>query len=240
MYDLSNLSMSDIIRCGIDIRALGEKSQTMEAAAVELVQYLFNHFIDKQTGQPSCALVRFFKTHDIDQLSQHLQDFANRLLQEKPATSSFKCYTLLATAGIEEVWQSRDKSQGHQAIPLPSKEIVKRIPMMRNLIKQMGLDIETVINPDPALLLDLSKKTFNVFYVPDALGSPYIPAQEDFVKPYGIKSVIGFGGILPSGNVFSVIMFSKTAINSNTANLFNTLALNVKMLILPFDDYVFA
>jgi hypothetical protein len=132
------------------------------------------------------------------------------------------------------------KSQGHQAIPLPSKEIVNRIPMMRNLIKQMGLSIETIINPDPDLLLDLSKKTFNVFYVPDAVNSPYIPAQENFVKPYGIKSVLGFGGILPSGNVFSVIMFSKTAISSNTANLFNTLALNVKMLILPFDDHVFA
>lgn len=239
-YDLSNLSMSDIIRGGIDIRALGNKSRSMEAAAIELVQYLFNNFIDKETGQKSCALVRFFKTHDMDKLPQQLQYFANRLLQEKPAATSFKCYTLLATAGVEEAWQSREKSQGHQAIPLPSKEIVNRIPMMRNLIKQMGLSIETIINPDPDLLLDLSKKTFNVFYVPDAVNSPYIPAQENFVKPYGIKSVLGFGGILPSGNVFSVIMFSKTAISSNTANLFNTLALNVKMLILPFDDHVFA
>ncbi|MHB9138411.1 MAG: hypothetical protein ACYC4Q_03295 [Victivallaceae bacterium] len=240
IYDLSNLSMSDIIRCGIDIRALGNKSRSMEAAAIELVQYLFNNFIDKETGQKSCALVRFFKTHDMNQLPPQLQAFANNLLLEKPAGSSFKCYTLLATAGVEEAWQSREKSQGHQAIPLPSKEIVNRIPMMRNLIKQMGLSIETIINPDPNLLLDLSKKTFNVFYVPDAVDSPYIPAQENFVKPYGIKSVLGFGGILPSGNVFSVIMFSRTAISSNTANLFNTLALNVKMLILPFDDHVFA
>lgn len=240
MYDLNNLRMSDIIRCGIDIRALGRNAQSMEAAAVELVQYLFNHFIDKQTLQKACALVRFFKTHDMSKLPPQLQDFANKLLQEKPDALSLKCYTLLASAGIEDDWQCREKSQGHQAIPLPSKEIVNRIPMMRNLIKQMGLEVETVINPDPKLLLDLSKKTFNVFHVPDALNSPYIPAQDNFVKPYAIKSVLGFGGILPSGNVFSVIMFSRTAIDANTANLFNTLALNVKMLILPFDDTVFA
>jgi hypothetical protein len=112
--------------------------------------------------------------------------------------------------------------------------------MIRNLIKQMGLDIETVINPDPDLLLDMSIKTFNVFHVPVAENSPYIPAQEDFVKPYGVKSALGFGGVLPSGNVFAVIIFSRTPVSNEVANLFNTLALNVKMLILPFDDSVFA
>jgi hypothetical protein len=239
MYNLNNLSMSDVIQCGIDIRSLGSKAQSMEEAANALVQYLFTRFIDEQ-GRKSCALVRFFKTHNMDQLPERLQDFANNLLQEKPLSDSFKCLTLLATAGVEEAWQARDKSKGHQAIPLPSKEVVLRIPMMRNLIKQMGLDIETVINPDPDLLMDMSKKTFNVFHVPNAGNSPYIPAQKDFVKPYGIKSVLGFGGILPSGNVFVVIIFSRTPICGEIANLFNTLALNVKMLILPFDDSVFA
>lgn len=239
MYNFSNLSMSAVIKCGIDIRSLGSKAQSMEEAANALVQYLFNRFTDEQ-GEKSCVLVRFFKTHNMNQLPERLQDFANKQLQEKPASDSFKCLTLLATAGVEAAWQSRDKSQGHQAIPLPSKEVVLRIPMMRNVIKQMGLEIETVINPDPELLMDLSKKTFNVFYVPDAENSPYIPAQDDFVKPYGIKSVLGFGGILPSGNVFTVIMFSRTPISNEVANLFNTLALNVKMLILPFDISVFA
>jgi len=210
----------------------------MEETANALVQYLFNHLTDEQ-GEKSCVLVRFFKTHDMNQLPESLQDFANKQLQEKPASESFKCLTLLASAGVEDAWQYRNKSKGHQAIPLTSKAAVASIPMLRNLIKQMGLDIETVINPDPDLLLDMSIKTFNVFHVPDAENSPYIPAQEDFVKPYGVKSVLGFGGVLPSGNVFAVIIFSRTPISNEVANLFNTLALNVKMLILPFDDSVF-
>ena len=33
MYDLAKLKMSDTIRCGIDIRALGRDARTMEEAA---------------------------------------------------------------------------------------------------------------------------------------------------------------------------------------------------------------
>ena len=240
MYEFDNLKMSDMVKCGIDIRALGKNAKSMEDAANEAVSYFFENFINKQTGEKSCALVRLFKTHNVDELPTPLQDFANTLLQEKTGSKLYKCLTLLATAGIEKSWNDRKKSAGHRAIPLPSEEVVNRIPMMRNLIKQMGLDVKTVINPDPKLMTDLSQKTFNVFYVSDALNSPYIPAQDNFVKTYGIKSVLGFGSILPSGNVFVVIIFSKTKIERDTANLFNTLALNIKMLIMPFADNVFS
>lgn len=239
MYHLSSLSMSDVIQCGIVIRALGKNARSMEDAANVLVQYLFTNLVDMQ-GEKACVLVRFFKTHDMDRLPKPLQDFALGLLQEKPASTSFKCLTLLATTGVEAAWQNRDQSIGHQAMPLPNAEVVSRISMIGHLIKQMGLDVETVIHPDPALLLDMSKKTFNVFYVPHAENSPYIPAQDNFVKPYGVKSVLGFGGVLPSGNVFVVILFSKVPIQSQVAGLFNIMALNVKMLILPFDNAVFS
>lgn len=239
-YDFTSLKMSDIVKCGIDIRGLGKCAKNMEEAASEVVNYFFENFIDKRTGEKSCALVRFFKTHDMNELPLPLQDFAGKLLQKKTESKSYKCLTLIATAGIEEAWNYRRKSAGHQAIPLPDADAVNRIPMMRNLIKQMGLEVKAVINPDPELLTDLSKKTFNIFYVPDALGSKYISAQDDFVKPYGIKSVLGFGSVLPSGNVFVVIIFSRTKIEHEVANLFSILALNMRMLIMQFGDNVFS
>lgn len=240
IYDFADLKMSDVIKCGIDIRALGKHVDCMEEAASEAVDYFFDNFIDKQTGKKACALVRMFKTHNVDELPSDLQEFAKGMLHKKPKSQSYKCLTLLATAGIKEAWKDRKTSAGHQAIPLPSKEVLNRIPMMRNLIKQMGLDVETVINPDPDLLADLSKKTYNVFHVPDAVNSPYIPAQDDFVKKYGIKSVLGFGSILPSGNVFVIIIFSKVKIDNETARLFNSLSLNIKMLIMPFEENIFS
>jgi hypothetical protein len=54
------------------------------------------------------------------------------------------------------------------------------------------------------------------------------------VIPYGIRSVLGFGGILHTGDLFAVIIFSKVPIVRNTAELFKTLALNVKIALLPF------
>jgi hypothetical protein len=112
--------------------------------------------------------------------------------------------------------------------------------MLQNLIKQLGLSVSLVVKPDPALLLDMEQKTYNVFLVPEALGSPYIPAQKEFVVPYGIKSVTGFGGMLPSGDVFMVIIFLKVPVSRESSALFKNLSLNIKLAVLPFENKVFA
>ncbi|WP_421655982.1 hypothetical protein [Leptothermofonsia sp. ETS-13] len=146
-----------------------------------------------------------------------------------------KCLTLLATAGDHPDWNNRYRSRGHQAIPLISKELVAQFPMISQFIRQLGLEISTVVQPDPDLVIDLEQKTFNVFHVPEAQGSPFVPAQAGFVIPYGVRSVLGFGGLLPSGNLLAIIMFSKTPISRDTADMFKTLALNAKMALLPFE-----
>jgi hypothetical protein len=97
-----------------------------------------------------------------------------------------------------------------------------------------------VIKPDPKLLLDTEQKTYNVFYVSEAPGCPHIPAQKEFVIPYSIKSVLGFGGVLPSGDIFAVIMFLKVPVSKEIANFFKTLSLNIKIAVLPFENAVFA
>ncbi|MFM8550852.1 MAG: ATP-binding protein, partial [Nitrospiraceae bacterium] len=70
---------------------------------------------------------------------------------------------------------------------------------------------------------------------PEAVGSPYLPGQGQIVVPYGVCSVLGFGGLLPTGSLFTVILFSKVPIPRETAELFKTLALSVKIALLPFD-----
>ena len=71
--------------------------------------------------------------------------------------------------------------------------------------------------------------------MPEAKGSPFVPAQEEFVIPFGIESVLGFGGVLPSKELFTVILFSKQKISRETAELFKSLALSLKLALLPFD-----
>ena len=68
----------------------------------------------------------------------------------------------------------------------------------------------------------------------DAVGSPFIPAQDEFVIAAGVKSVLAFGGVLGSGELFVVIMFSKTSIPQGTADVFKDLAAYVTEAVQPF------
>lgn len=239
-YDVTNFTIGEMTECGMLLRKVGENSKSMEETAGRIVRYFYDNLIDGQTGGRACALVRFFKTHKYGQLDNELRTSAGNMLGDVTAFHDMKCLVLLATAGERPEWESRKTSTGHKAIPLPSENAVQQIPMIKNLIHQLGISVGMFVNPAPELLLDMEQKTYNVFHVPEASGSPYIPAQKEFVIPYGIKSALGFGGMLPSGDIFAIIMFLKVPISTEVADLFKTLSLNVKIAVLPFERTVFA
>lgn len=238
-HDARNFTIREMTECGAALRKMGEDGRSLEEVARRIVRYLYDGLIDGQSGERACSLVRFYKTHSFRALDDELQDFARDRLKGHPVSPDTKCLILLATAGEAPGWNSRKSSRNHQAIPLPSEEAVGQAPMISNLITQLGLSVGMVVNPDQRLLLDLEQKTYNVFHVPEAFGSPLIPAQQEFVIPYGILSVLGFGGMLPSGDIFAVILFLKVPVPRETADLFKTLSLNAKVAILPFEKAVF-
>ncbi len=240
MYNVGRFNLVGMTECGAALRRLGSGSKSMEETANRIVKYLHENFTDGSEGKSAFALARFFKTHPSAELEPTLQDFASKLVKAPTISPSTLCLTLLATAGDKPEWNDRRQSNGHQAIPLLSEQMVASVPMISNLIRQFGVQVSTVLKPDPKLIMDLTQKTFNVFHVPEAPGSPFIPSQNEFVIPCGIKSVLGFGGMLPSGNLFAVILFSKAPISSEMAELFKPLALSVKMAVLPYEDCVFA
>ncbi len=91
-----------------------------------------------------------------------------------------------------------------------------------------------MLAPADSVLQDSLGKTYNVFHVPEALGSPYIPAQKEFVERYGVRSVLGFGGLLGDGDLFAVIMFARGPITTESAARFRNIALDVKAVMHPF------
>jgi hypothetical protein len=111
--------------------------------------------------------------------------------------------------------------------------MVKQTPMLYELIYQLGIDAASVLNPDSTIALEMEKKIIKVYYIADVSGSPYIP-QNDFAIPFGIKSVLGFGGMLPTGNMFAMLIFSRGKIPSKTADMFKNIDLNVRMTVMPF------
>jgi hypothetical protein len=231
MPDLSDFSAPDMIQCASHMRTSGSGRGSMEAVAQHLVDYLQGALTDSE-GAVACPLVRLFKTHAFGKLSEELQTFAANLSTGSLSPDD-RCLTLMASAGTEPTWSSRAASKGHQAIPLPSEAAIDQIPMISQLIRQLGVEIAHVVKPDPDVIFDLAQKRYSVFHVEHAKGSPYVPAQ-DFVEQFGIESVVGCGGILPSGELFSLILFSRVPISHDTAQLFEPLALSAKVALVPF------
>jgi PAS domain S-box-containing protein len=205
----------------------------MEDVASEVVISLRNRFIDKQSGNSALPLVRFYVTQRCRELELALQDFALAAGSDTFASQNVNCLALLATCGEEPAWNDRTLSQSHKAIPLPSIAALHRLPMVAQLVRQLGVDARQVIEPDSGLFNDLGERSYNIFYVPEARDSEYVPAQNDFVIPYGIRSVVGFGGVLPDGALFAVILFSSVAVPSSALEAFSAIALSVEISLLP-------
>jgi len=239
MIDLRTFTLEDMTELGSALRGLGAGASSMEEVAVAVSRHLYERLGDSGTGASACALVRFFKTHPYGALSPELQRFARTTLMGDLPGDDVPCLTLLGTAGDEPAWNDTRLSVGHRAIPLISKDMVSQAPMISSLLQQLGVEVDVLLSSEANLLVDHEASNFNVFYVPEASGSAFIPAQSDFVHGHGIRSVLGFGGMLLSGDIFAVILFSKVAIPRETAELFRTLALNVKMAVLPLDVEIF-
>ena len=239
MYDIARFTLADMTDCGAALRDVVDRAESMEEATELMVRFLYSEFHQPESEASAFSMVRLFKTHRYDELPPDLRAFAADKLGHEPWLPQTKCLTLLATAGDRDDWNDRRSSKDHQAIPLPSVGMVNSTPMIARLVSQFGLKTRDIIDPDSDMLLDLEQKSYNVFYEPDAASSKYITVQDDFVIREGIQSCLGFGGMLPSGNLFAVIMFSKVRISPDVASMFRTVALSAKLGLLPFESIVF-
>ncbi|MEG5047656.1 histidine kinase [Microcoleus sp. B4-C1] len=228
MYDITLFTPQDMAKCSLVLRHLGRNTASMEASSQKIVNYIYRHFCDSQTGENTCALVRLFKTHPYGELEDSLQQSARRLMKGNSPAADMKCWTLLAAAGTEPQWNSRHTAAENTAIPLVSTKLVAQMPAISEIIRQFGLDIPTFLGIERERFLQLEPAVLNIFHVSEAKGSPFIPEQNSLIIPYQVKSVLAFGGLLPSGSVFAVVMFLKVKIPQSTAEIFKDLALSVK------------
>lgn len=239
MHDLKHFELKDVIEASMRVRRMGAKADSMESAAEEVVDFLYDQFVGCTTKQRCNTLVRLFTTQDYQALPPTLQEEAQRRMAESEQGGEgpiglMRCLVLLASRGDEPGWNGRSGSTRHQVIPLQTAQMVEETPMVARLVLQMGLEIEDVVRRPEEMVFDLEQRSFDVFHVEEARGSDFVPSQTHFVERYGVRSVLGMGGLLPSRELFVVLMFSKVTITRETAALFRTLALNVKLMLLPF------
>jgi two-component system NtrC family sensor kinase len=232
--DVSDFTVGAMLRAGIALRKVVRGSDSLESASDSIVRLLYDQCVDHDSGERACAMVRFYKTHPYALLQPDDQRFAAAALGHAPA-GEMQCLALMATAGDLPAWNSRQASRGHRAIPLPSADQVRAAPMILRLFQELGVDVEHLVGGKlPAR--GTEARTYDVFHVEDAVGSPFIPAQREFVVEHGIRSVVGFGGLLRSGELFAVILFSRTHIPARSAARFRTIALDVRSSLYSVDE----
>ena len=234
-FHLRALQPADAVLVGARVARAARSAPSLEEAAARIVTELYESLEDPEVTGSALALARFYRTISFSDLAPELQQIATAIPGKHPAQprSGMKCLTLMGSAGLEPAWNSRHTSARHRVIPLPSPSAVERLPMVSKLISEMGMLVanlgEVATDPPPEPEVGRAR----IFHVEEAQGSPFIPDQEDFVRRYGIRSVVGFGSSLQSGDLWAVILFTRVSVNLDVARLFRMLATDIKIAILP-------
>ncbi|MDB4931162.1 MAG: hypothetical protein JWM10_3646 [Myxococcaceae bacterium] len=232
-FDLRALAVGDVLQMETYVRTIAGHDH--DAVAARVVAYLYDALRDGPGGDRALVLARLYRVRRYDALDAATRRFVDGASAAAP-TPAMPCLTLAATAGLMPDWNSPATSRGHRAIALPSEEAVLALPMVAGLLAQFGVAPRAVVAPAPAMLRARARHTYNVFHVERAQGSPAIPAQADFVEPFGVRSALGFGGLLADGELFAVVLFSRVPVPRETADLFPILALSVRRALLGSDD----
>ncbi|MFC6093073.1 ATP-binding SpoIIE family protein phosphatase [Saccharothrix lopnurensis] len=220
-HRFATFGLSDMVEVAAVLRGAAERAPDFVAAAEAVVHRLREGFVDEH-GEPVLQLVRVFATRRFADLAGDVRELVLAGAAEPPAPD-LRCLTLEATAGVEPDWNDPARSRAHRVIPLPDAEAVAGAPMISTLVDELGVRPADVAAGSFAD----AEGRFGVFHVPVAAGSDRVPDQ-DFVAAHGIASALGFGGVLPSGDLFCVVLFSRVPIPTDAAELFRAVAVSVR------------
>lgn len=211
--DLTALGVGEPDRLLQELAPRFRSAKSVQAACELLSAQL--HECCRSGPDPSLVLSRVYLSLPFASLDPGGQEFARAKFGLSPGPKDL-FLALLGTWGDAPEWRDRAKSDGHRAIPL-NRQTVTTVPMLARCFQQIGFDLEIMLKADPGIHLAGVTKSFGLFHVEKAPGSPYIPAQEGFVKPRGVQSVVGCGTMLPDGAVSVWIGFSRHAIRQEAA-----------------------
>lgn len=183
--------------------------RTVEESCRLLCSELYERCRPTPEGERTLVLSRVYLSLPFSALDPGGAAFAREKFKLDPKPTDL-FLTLMGTCGDQPDWCDRARSQGHRAIPL-NKQTVTTVPMLARCFQQIGFDLEVVLKAGEGIHLEGVSRSFGLFHVDEAAGSPYVPAQDGFVKPNGVRSALGCGTMLPNGSVSIWIGFSRHA-----------------------------
>lgn len=178
----------------------------LEEVAQQWTQLIFEQ-MRQPNGDPSFALVRIFHIGQGENLPPGVQAGADEKNEH--------WMSLAGTYGVEPEWCDRRQSKAHKAFTASSHTTAMLKFAFDNIMALKQFDTE---NPD---IQTGSHQTGSSFFcIPDAQGSAHIPDQANFVKPYDIQSVVGFGNLFRDNMGAILFAFTLEPFNDQDAENF--------------------
>lgn len=219
--NLSDFGLSDMVRTGARLRAAAQAAPEFAGACQAVVRQLHAGLTDPG-GRPAVVLARLFTSRRLDELPAELRRVAAGQLPAGQASDAVRCLVLEASAGDEPSFNDPVGSAAHRVIPPPSADAVAGAPMAAALFRDLELSATDSASGGAG-----STPRTGVFHVEQAAGSADVPDQE-FVTRYKVASALGFGGRLPGGSMFAVVMYSHAHIPPAVARRFEAVAVFVR------------
>ncbi|MGH6656963.1 MAG: ATP-binding SpoIIE family protein phosphatase [Actinocrinis sp.] len=207
----------------------GDLATSMEGAARQAVSAIRCAF-PTSDGESAIVLVRVFQTTMWQLLTPQLRSYAMARMAPGSEAHDTRCLALLATEGDRPTWCDRHASRDHQALPLTGADVVRRVPLALTVLDHL---VSAQPRHDGPRDADGRPARVAVHLVSDASGSPLVPAQW-LVGTYGVCAALGLGGILPSGEVFTTVIYSRVPIDAATAHRFGAVTEALRSSMAPF------
>lgn len=219
MLSLQHSTVAEIRKFGQDLRLkYHERFDNMEDLAQVICQDIYHNF-RISNDRSAFALFRIFRLGQHDDLPWAWRELAD------PAVDTM--LMLMGTAGIEAAWNDRLQSQSHKVIPIDDN----LSPMFKAAFEQTALDPRLSTELE-ALAVDTFTNYFHVEVVSD---NDAVPDQEQFVKPYNIASMVGFGSRFLSGAAYLAVGFSVQPVSPEAVRRFSEMTIFVSTLLSAYD-----
>jgi hypothetical protein len=228
MIILKDTVQNEVAQFGHHLFYQNDKNlKSFEEVAQLSVRSIFETFRESD-GQSTFALARIYRYCQTEELPSDIIESLGL-----NAGSDGDWLALMGTVGDEPAWCDRQFSQHHQAVCINDNMSM----MFKAVLNQLRLMPEQFEDDIPVTVGESSLSIVKYFYVPDAYSNTSIPDKDDFVIPYGIRSVIGIGSPLLSGAFYTGLFFSKVSLSSGDVEAFIKLSPAISTLLSSYDRH---
>lgn len=226
---LDQFSVDDLVACGRVVREIAVGVPDMTAAADLIAGYLMDT-LTTADGGPACGVLHLHRTQAFRTLPSRLQALGREAAPDVEDNT-----VCLVHLGSRESVPTLPKTASDWVRPFTPNEITAQ-PIILRLLAALGVDLETIKDPARVLAQRMQHHSLNVYLEHDLASGELIPDGDarSAIASSGLRSLVALGGILPSGDLLVVSLFSIVHVDEHVADLLRSLGTSIKAALIPY------